>query len=133
MRFILLLFIMIFCHILDDFYLQGWLASAKQRSWWRNADYWKHFELYRNDYKMALFIHAFSWSFMMMLPLLVYSLVKGVSLNGIFIGFYMSNLIIHAYVDNLKANESKINLIQDQLVHLGQIIVTLCLYVKIYL
>lgn len=25
---------MVFCHIVDDYYLQGWLASAKQRKWW---------------------------------------------------------------------------------------------------
>lgn len=31
---IVILFTMIFCHIVDDYYLQGWLASAKQKSWW---------------------------------------------------------------------------------------------------
>ena len=25
--------IMIFCHVVDDYYLQGWLASAKQKKW----------------------------------------------------------------------------------------------------
>ena len=30
---ILLLPLMIFCHIVDDYYLQGWLASGKQRKW----------------------------------------------------------------------------------------------------
>ena len=29
---ILLLLAMIFLHIVDDYYLQGWLASAKQKS-----------------------------------------------------------------------------------------------------
>lgn len=28
---IFILFCMIFCHIIDDYYLQGWLASAKQK------------------------------------------------------------------------------------------------------
>ena len=44
---IILLLGMLFCHIVDDYYLQGWLASAKQKSWWeKNAPD----ELYKNDY-----------------------------------------------------------------------------------
>lgn len=27
--------LMIFCHIIDDYNLQGWLASAKQKEWWK--------------------------------------------------------------------------------------------------
>ena len=34
------------------------------------------------------------------------------------------NLMIHMFVDNLKANEKKINLIQDQIIHVIQIIFT---------
>ena len=26
---------MIFFHIVDDYYLQCWLASAKQKQWWK--------------------------------------------------------------------------------------------------
>ena len=31
-----ILLCMIFCHIIDDYYLQGILASMKQKSWWKN-------------------------------------------------------------------------------------------------
>lgn len=31
---IALLIFMIFAHLVDDYYLQGWLASAKQKKWW---------------------------------------------------------------------------------------------------
>lgn len=34
------------------------------------------------------------------------------------------NLLIHMFVDNLKANEKKINLIQDQIIHIIQVIFT---------
>ena len=34
------------------------------------------------------------------------------------------NLMIHMFVDNLKANEKKINLIQDQIIHVIQVIFT---------
>ena len=58
---ILILFAMIFCHIVDDYYLQGWLASAKQKEWWKaNAPD----SLYSLDYIWALIMHSFSWAFM---------------------------------------------------------------------
>lgn len=121
MKYILILLSMIFCHIVDDYYLQGWLASAKQKKWWeKNAPD----ELYKNDYKMALFMHAFSWSFMIMLPLVVYAYIGGLTLKIGTVFWYIINLAIHAYVDNLKANKGKINLVQDQLIHLIQIVAT---------
>lgn len=113
----ILFFSMIFCHIVDDYYLQGWLASAKQKKWWeQNAPD----KLYRFDYIMALVCHSFSWSFMIMLPWIIYA---GSSLNFALITIPL-NTIIHAIVDDLKANKHKLNLIQDQLIHLAQIILT---------
>ena len=44
---ILLLIGMLFCHIVDDYYLQGFLASAKQKSWWEKNN---PNPLYKNDY-----------------------------------------------------------------------------------
>ena len=113
----ILFFSMIFCHIVDDYYLQGWLASAKQKKWWeQNAPD----KLYRFDYIMALVCHSFSWSFMIMLPWIIYA---GSSLNFALIAI-PANVIIHAIVDDLKANRHELNLIQDQLIHLAQIVVT---------
>ena len=45
-----LLLLMIFAHIVDDYYLQGILASMKQKSWWTKQEGYK--SLYKNDYKM---------------------------------------------------------------------------------
>ena len=57
--------LMIFCHIVDDYYLQGWLASAKQKRYWEeNAPD----KMYKHDYIWALIMHSFSWTFMIMLP-----------------------------------------------------------------
>lgn len=126
MVFILILLSMIFCHIVDDYYLQGWLASAKQKKWWeKNAPD----KLYRNDYIMALFMHAFSWSFMIMLPMTAYTLFVGHELSGISIAYFFVNIVIHALTDNLKANSCAINLIHDQLIHLAQIFMTWALFV----
>lgn len=109
---------MIFCHIVDDYYLQGWLASAKQRSWWeQNAPD----ELYKRDYLMALFMHSFSWAFMMMLIPTLYVIMSGTHYNPL---LFYANVCIHMMVDDAKANRRKINLIQDQLIHLVQIMLT---------
>lgn len=121
MKLILILLSMLFCHIVDDYYLQGWLASAKQKSWWKeNAPD----KLYKNDYIMALFMHSFSWSFMIMVPIIVYILSSGAELKEWLVIPYFANMAIHAIVDDLKANKRVINLVQDQIVHLIQILVT---------
>lgn len=109
---------MIFCHIIDDYYLQGILASMKQKKWWEEH---APDPLYRYDYLMALFMHSMSWSFMIMLPLAIYHRFD-VGLSFI-ISFFV-NAIIHAVVDDLKANKLKINLIADQGIHLIQILFT---------
>ncbi len=81
--------------------------------------------MYKNDYMMALFMGAFSWSFMIMLPLAIYS---GFALGWLWLA-YPINTLIHMYVDDLKANRHKLNLIQDQLIHIGQIIITAILFI----
>ena len=121
---VLLLLAMIFMHIVDDYYLQGWLASAKQKSYWeQNAPD----ELYKNDYMMALFMHSFSWAFMAMLIPTVYVLIIASNINiatWVILAFFVLNLCLHMITDNKKANRKEINLVQDQAVHLAQIVFT---------
>lgn len=126
----LLIFLsMIFCHIVDDYYLQGWLASAKQKSWWeKNAPE----KLYRNDYIMALFMHSFSWAFVVMIPIIAYLLIGGIGLQEWLVIPYFVNMAIHCIVDDLKANKKRINLIQDQCIHLVQILATWISFVIFY-
>ena len=115
---------MIFFHIVDDYYLQGWLASAKQKSWWeKNAPD----EMYDKDYIWALIMHSFSWTFMVMLPI---AYVQEFNIGFGFFILFAFNIAIHAFTDNAKANWKIINLWQDQLVHMVQIIFTsLMLYI----
>ncbi|MFG6369480.1 MAG: hypothetical protein K1W16_13905 [Lachnospiraceae bacterium] len=129
MRETILILCMLFCHIVDDYYLQGWLASAKQKKWWeQNAPN----PLYKNDYIIALVEHAFSWTFMIHVPIVVYLIIFG-SLPKLylFIVIFIFNWLIHIITDNAKANLMKINLIQDQWVHIAQIFVTWAIYVVI--
>ena len=109
---------MIFCHIIDDYYLQGKLASMKQKSWWeKNAPD----RLYKYDYIVALAMHSFSWTFMVMLPI---SVSQSFDIGAGFAAIFVVNTAVHAIVDHLKANKRKINLVTDQSIHIGQIIVT---------
>lgn len=124
---ILLLLAMIFLHIVDDYYLKGWLASAKQKLWWeQNAPD----KMYKHDYIMALLMHSFSWAFMIMIVPTIYALTVSANIMPI-ITLFVGNLYIHMIVDDMKANEKKINLIQDQLTHLTQIVITWILLVII--
>lgn len=118
-----ILIVTIFFHIVDDYYLQGWLASAKQKEWWEQK---ASDELYKYDYIWALIMHGFSWGFTTMLPI---AIALSFDVNLCFIGMLIWNMLIHAIIDNLKANKKVINLWQDQLLHMGQIIITFCLFV----
>lgn len=125
---IALLIFMIFAHIIDDYYLQGWLASAKTKNWWKkNAPD----KLYSKDYIMALFCHSLSWSIMVFLPILIYSLYNQIDLDWFYLVLPI-NLIIHAIIDDLKANKFKINLIIDQSIHFIQIFITWIIFVLFY-
>jgi hypothetical protein len=124
MNILFVLILMIFCHIVDDYYLQGWLASAKQKQWWKdNAPD----NLYRFDYIWALIMHSFSWSFMIMLPIAIYS---DFVISGAFVGMLVFNMIMHAFVDDCKANRHWINLWTDQACHLVQITATFVIFVN---
>ena len=123
MNTILIIMVMIFLHIVADYNLQGWLASAKQKSYWEEH---APNELYKNDYIMALFMHSFQWTFMIMLPILF---VLNFEIGGVFIIWFVFNVGLHMYVDHLKANMKIINLVEDQLLHILQIVITAGIFI----
>ena len=112
---------MIFFHVIADYNLQGWLASAKQKSYWKeNAPD----QMYKHDYICALVMHSFSWTFMIMLPLMY---AVGFKVNSFLLFLFISNVLMHAITDNFKANTKVINLWQDQSIHMYQIVITAAL------
>ena len=115
---IFVLLSMMFCHIVDDYYLQGKLALFKQKSWWEEK---APDEMYKYDYIVGLMMHSFSWAFMIMLPVAV---SQEFQIDAVFMIMFITNTIVHAIVDDLKANKRKINLVTDQSIHISQIIVT---------
>lgn len=113
---------MLFLHVLDDFCLQAAvLNKLKCRSWWtENAPD----PGYSRDYVAALCAHGYSWAFLTMLPLAVYLVVSGADCPGLFAAAVLANAALHAAIDDAKANRRKLNLIQDQLMHVIQILLT---------
>ena len=66
---------MIFCHCFADYFLQGILASMKQKRWWaKQAPNISEFEKskYTNDYKAALIAHSIEWTFVVQIPLFIF-------------------------------------------------------------
>jgi len=110
------LVLMFLGHLVADYTLQGWLADGKQKSWWDKVCGGKVLEKYRHDYIAALVCHALYWSIFICAPFYA---------SSWFLAAVILNTIVHAIVDDLKANRLAINLIQDQLLHLGQILMTL--------
>lgn len=120
---IFILLAMIFLHIIDDYKIQGILASMKQKKWWEEQKEYK--KLYKYDYIPALIEHSFSWTFMIMLPIAV-ALRFDIGWWAI---AYVINMATHAFIDDLKANKFKINLVIDQTIHIVQIVITWLIFV----
>ena len=117
-----LLLLMVFCHLIDDFVLQDKFTYLKQKSWWINTckNEGLSIEKYGKDYIMALFEHSLEWSIAIMLPAIFLLNIN----EFLLLGCVIANTIIHYIVDNAKANQLRLNLIQDQIIHFLQIIIT---------
>lgn len=117
---------MIFAHIFADFKFQGdFMATYKQKSNWIAYDLASN-GLYKHDYIAVLLVHSFSWAFITYLPLLYYECYLYYALLVIL------QTPIHAYIDHVKCNKLKINLVTDQAFHLVQIVLPFILYKIIF-
>ena len=111
-----ILVLMLLGHLVADYTLQGWLSDGKQKRWWEKCFNGKVPDKYKHDYNAALFCHSLYWSIFICAPFYC---------STWFFPAILLNAIVHCVVDDLKANKLKINLIQDQLLHLVQILLTL--------
>ena len=127
---------MLSLHIFADYHLQGVLANLKRK------DNWSHNfpgDLFDNKYSYmaALAAHSFEWSVIVMLPCLLsiyhtctdYS-QSNVRTGVIYILFLVLNTMFHYVVDDLKANDKKIGLVEDQCFHVAQILCTWLLWTQ---
>ena len=144
MYFLIIFLSMIFMHIVDDYYLQGKLSQLKQNSFWKNknnynfdpsSDNYMSLDNYmhkcRFDHYVALFMHSFSWTFMIMLPITVLMVINNNVLVVPWVVAFVVNWVIHGWIDHLKANVHNISLVVDQVIHICQIIATWCLMTEI--
>lgn len=140
---------MILLHITDDFVLQPiCLSKLKQKDTWvkyctgedGQLDL-KKWMLYGADYKVALVVHALSWSIMIVLPFMclsIYRVIIGTDVFNnwntdlFFFGSVVWNTFIHAYIDHVKANVKTISLMHDQFMHFLQILLTFIVGMSIY-
>ena len=123
MTMIKLLLLTLLLHFMADFTLQGCLADMKQRQWWNLQDIITCKSRYVHDWICGLVCHALYWTLVTFSPLL------WLTENLWTISFIvLGNTAMHAVIDHLKCNRYRINLCQDQLLHLAQILAT-CLIV----
>lgn len=133
MKQLLMILGMILFHLIADYNLQGWLASAKQKEWWKEncSD-----EMYNKDYLCALIEHSLYWSIFIHIPVAIY-LYQMLSerifgtMWQLFLTTTLLNSVIHAIVDNEKANKHSINLCEDQFAHMAQVLVTGGMYILV--
>lgn len=120
---IFILFTMIFMHIIDDFHLQGNLALFKQKKWWEEnyPD-----DKYKHDYMISLLLHSFSWTFMIQLPIYLYT-----NNINIYIFAFIINWTLHSFIDHKKCNAYIFNLTQDQVIHIIQVIATFIVFIML--
>lgn len=124
----LLLVLMILGHLLADYPLQGWLAQAKNKTYWENAP-----KKNKHDYIPALVCHSFMWGIITFIPILLTSFFTNVRYEWVTYLLLAVAILTHYFVDNAKANEKVLNLWQDQLIHLGQIICSWLIFIIICL
>lgn len=121
--------LMLFIHLFADFKLQiaCHMDKMKQWRWWKEQCFThvenpqvarRLFFKYRYDYLCVLLCHGFMWSFLTFLPL-----AGNPSEN--FVSIVFINAVVHAVVDDAKANRHMITLWTDQILHVAQIAITL--------
>ncbi len=119
-------------HLLADYFLQGCLSDLKQKRWWNEQlrklykDYDGHDKTfgwmsrlqdkYRYDYIAGLVCHALMWTIVTFFPLMWFCGATA------FTALVVVNTLVHFVVDHMKANTHRINLVQDQSIHMVQVI-----------
>ena len=115
---LLLVFLIIITHIIDDFILQqlGNLHNMKQKKFWEpyNKEYNNKYCL---DHYAGLVIHCISWSIMVHLPLLLLTQTPEI----IILVSSILHAINHGIIDNKKCNKHELCLVEDQLLHCIQL------------
>lgn len=129
----MMLILLLFLHSFADYHLQGILAEMKQKNWWIEQVDEKSQNFYKDDYKIALFIHAFEWSFVVSIPIFLYAICNGDALTDLaYLIVLCANAGLHYVIDDAKANKKVINLVIDQSFHALQILLFWIAWLLVY-
>ena len=112
--------LMVLLHVMEDFHIQGRMADMKQKAFWK-----PYGEMYARDHIPVLLLHGFEWSMFVSLPILITSWS---SVSAGFMAVVVANGLIHSLVDHLKCNSLKLSLVQDQAIHITQIVAVLAVW-----
>ena len=121
----LILIAVLFLHVMADFRWQGIMAEMKSQDWWKKQK--GYYDKYKNDYIPPLFWHSFHWSCCILLPYLAISQLMHYALGTVMPSFLVAlaaNTVVHMFIDHQKANCKSINLVQDQMLHVFQMVLT---------
>lgn len=123
---ILVLAGMVWAHTWADYVLQhACLHELKCKSWWQEH---ANQQRYRNDYKVALLMHCIQWTGAVLAPIAAIIIfcydINTPMIGLLFLAAFVSNTIGHYYLDDAKANRYMTNLIEDQVWHMVQVVIT---------
>jgi len=123
-------------HFISDFTLQGLLGNLKWKDWWmRECNRMEKeqtlewgsakatFRKYRFDYICGMICHCLYWTLFTFAPI-----IWGMNNSWLIVALVVTNAAFHYVVDDLKANRWRLNLCQDQLLHLVQITATIFIF-----
>lgn len=117
----LILFTMIFLHIVGEFYLQGMLAKMKKKRWWYRHE---PEDGGRYNHIAALIIHGYSWSFIVHLPFTglivlcdMFDCMAVLSLS------LLSHAVLHALLANDRINHDFLDFADEQACHVAQVFI----------
>ena len=116
-------------HLISDYTLQGCLANLKQRKWWieegkKHDMTMQEIAKYKHDYKCGLLCHSLYWTLVTFFPIIFLSDLSWAVVSLV----VLINTAVHYEVDDMKANQGRLTLWQDQGLHLLQIILTCILF-----
>lgn len=116
-------------HLIADYTLQGCLANLKQRSWWieegkKHDMTMQEIAKYKHDYKCGMLCHSLYWTLVTFFPIIFLSDLSWAVVSLI----VLVNTAAHYEVDDMKANQGKLTLWQDQGLHLLQIVLTCVIF-----
>ena len=113
MYYSMILIMMMFCHVVEDFYLEGCLA-------WMNTELRA---LQQKDYKIVLMMQSLSWTCCIFIPIIYHIGHCGWMYEEVpFLVTFVLDWIIQAIVTSLKYHKGVISLAQKQIVNILQVV-----------